>query len=226
MKKIIIAIDGYSACGKSTSAKMVASEIGYSYLDTGAMYRAVTLYFINNHIRLTNPKEVEQALNNIDVSFQFNTKTKQSETFLNGLNVEKKIRQMEVTQKVSPVSALPPVREKLVSEQQRLGKEKKIVMDGRDIGTNVFPEAELKVFMTADLNVRAQRRQEELIAKGQTLGLEKIIANLEERDRIDTTRTESPLRKADDAHLLDTTNLTIDSQVQYIIALYNEIVKE
>lgn len=225
MRKIIIAIDGYSGCGKSTTAKLVAAEIGYSYIDTGAMYRAATLYFLDNHVRLTNEKDVAEALNKIEIEFKVNTKTNESETFLNGLNVEKKIRKMRVTEHVSPVSALSAVRDKMVAQQQKMGKKKTVVMDGRDIGTNVFPDAELKFFMTADLTIRAQRRQAELNGKGQRVGLEDIIKNLEERDRIDTTRSESPLRKADDAHLLDTTNLTIESQVQYIIDHYNRVMK-
>ena len=223
MREIIIAIDGYSGCGKSTTAKLVAAEIDYSYIDTGAMYRATTLYFLENHVRLTNDKEVKEALDNIDIEFKVNAKTHESETFLNGLNVEKQIRKMRVTEHVSPVSALSAVRDKMVAQQQKMGKKKTVVMDGRDIGTNVFPEAELKFFMTADLTIRAQRRQAELNKKGQRVGLEDIIANLEERDRIDTTRSESPLRKAEDAHLLDTTNLTIEAQVQYIIDHYNRV---
>ncbi|MGD1839508.1 MAG: (d)CMP kinase [Thermonemataceae bacterium] len=219
MKKIIVAIDGYSACGKSTTAKLVAAQLNYAYIDTGAMYRAVTLYFIENHIALTNPKEVTQALRDINISFQPNPKTQRSDTYLNGINVENEIRKMYVTQQVSPVSAITEVRKTLVAEQQKMGKRKGVVMDGRDIGTTVFPEAEVKVFMDADLTVRAHRRQKELMEKGETLNLEEIVHNLKERDRIDTTREESPLRKAADAHYLDTTYMTIDEEVEYVLHL-------
>jgi len=223
--KIIIAIDGYSACGKSTTAIRVAKEIGYPYIDTGAMYRAVTLYFIRNFVTLTNDLEVEQALKHISIEFKINPKTKTQEVILNGLNVEKAIRTIEVSSKVSPVSALKQVRAKLTELQQKMGTQKGIVMDGRDIGTSVFPDAELKIFMDADVNIRATRRQEELLIKGERVSIEDVLANLEERDRIDTTRDESPLTRAEDAHLLDTTNLTIESQVQYVIDLYNRIIE-
>ena len=223
MKDIIIAIDGNSGCGKSTTAKMVAKELGYSYIDTGAMYRATTLYFLRNYVRLTNEKDVEAALGHITIEFIFNKKFQMTETYLNGLRVEKEIRGMEVANKVSEVAALPIVRRAMVKQQQEMGKKKAVVMDGRDIGTTVFPEAEFKIFMSADTKVRAARRQKELLLKGETVTLQEIIHNLEERDRIDSTRKESPLRKADDAYSLDTTNLTIDSQTQYILKLVGEL---
>ena len=225
MKDIIIAIDGSSGCGKSTTAKMVAKELGYSYIDTGAMYRATTLYFIRNYVRSTNQKEVESALKHITIEFVFNKKFECTETYLNGLRVEKEIRGMEVANKVSEVAALPIVRHEMVKQQQEMGKIRAVVMDGRDIGTTVFPDAEFKIFMAADTNVRAARRQKELLLKGETVTLQEIIHNLEERDRIDSTREESPLRKAEDAYALDTTNLTIDSQVQYILKLVREMRK-
>ncbi len=224
MKPIIIAIDGYSACGKSTTAKLVAERIEYAYVDTGAMYRAVTLYFLQNHTTLTNPKETKSALEKIKIDFRFNPKTGHSETFLNGLNVEKEIRTMEVTKSVSQVSALGEVRHSLVAQQREMGKKGGIVMDGRDIGTNVFPEAELKIFMTADMEVRAARRQQELLEKGQVVPLDEVIESIASRDQIDTTRKESPLRKAQDAIELDSTDRTIEEQVEFVIQKYNEII--
>ncbi len=217
--KIIIAIDGYSSCGKSTTAKIVASRLGYAYIDTGAMYRAVTLYFIENNISLTNPKEISRALQDIQISFHFNPKTGQNETFLNGLNVEKEIRKMFVSDLVSEVSAIPEVRHTMVSQQQKMGRKKGIVMDGRDIGTRVFPEAELKLFMTADLGLRAIRRQQELLEKKQLVNLDEIRQNLEHRDKIDSGRSESPLRKAEDALEIDTSFITIEEQVEMVLEL-------
>ncbi|MGK7390974.1 MAG: (d)CMP kinase [Candidatus Cyclobacteriaceae bacterium M2_1C_046] len=219
MKKITIAIDGYSACGKSTTAKALAAVLGYTYIDTGAMYRAVTLYFLDNYISLTNKKEILKALDNINISFKVNPDTGKSEACLNGLDVEKEIRKMRVTEKVSPVSAIPEVRKAMVAQQQKMGKGKGTVMDGRDIGTVVFPDAELKLFMTADINIRAARRQQELLDKGQMVELEKIKHNLAERDRIDSTREEGPLKKAEDAIYIDTSFITIDEQVDQIIEL-------
>lgn len=216
LRKIVIAIDGYSACGKSTTAKEVARVLGYRYIDSGAMYRAVTLYFLENHVALSNPKEVQKALNAIHVSFKVNAKGI-SETYLNNLNVEKEIRRMRISNNVSPVSAIKEVRVAMVAQQRRMGKEKGIVMDGRDIGTVVFPDAELKFFMTADMLVRAFRRQLELLEKDMLVDLDDVIKNIEERDRIDTTRAESPLRKADDAIVIDTTHITIDEQVDEVI---------
>lgn len=217
-KKIIIAIDGYSACGKSTTAKQVASVLGYRYIDTGAMYRAVTLFFLDHHIALTNPKEVSKALQQIHITFKVNSKNI-SETYLNGLNVERQIRSMRVSESVSPVSTIKDVRMMLVEQQRRMGKEKGVVMDGRDIGTVVFPQAELKLFMTADVLVRAFRRQRELLNRAQLADLDEVIDNLLRRDKIDTSRTESPLRQAEDAIVIDTTHISIDEQVDEVIRM-------
>jgi CMP/dCMP kinase len=219
MNKIVIAIDGYSSCGKSTTAKALAAQLGYSYIDSGAMYRAVTLYFLQNYIELTNPKAIEKALEAIDIKFVFNQELNKSETFLNGLNIENEIRQMYVSDNVSEVSAIPVVRHAMVLQQQRLGRKKGVVMDGRDIGTTVFPDAELKIFMTSDMFIRAKRRQDEYLANEILVEFEEVIKNLEKRDLIDTTRDESPLRKADDAFLLDNTYMTIEEQVEYVFEL-------
>jgi CMP/dCMP kinase len=218
LKKIVIAIDGYSACGKSTTAKQVAGVLGYRYIDSGAMYRAVTLFFLDHHIALTNPKEVSKALQQIQISFKVNSKNV-SETFLNGLNVENQIRKMKISENVSQVSTLKDVRMALVEQQRRMGKEKGVVMDGRDIGTVVFPHAELKLFMSADILVRAFRRQKELLDRGQLVDLDDVIDNLLQRDKIDTGRAESPLRQADDAVVIDTTHISIDEQVDEVIRL-------
>lgn len=219
MKKIIIAIDGYSACGKSTTAKVVASLLNYAYIDTGAMYRAVTLYFLDHYIDITNPKSVAKALSEIDIRFHPNPKNNENETYLNGLKVEGEIREMRVAEKVSEVSAIKEVRVAMVAQQQKLGKHKGVVMDGRDIGTVVFPGAELKVFMTADFDVRAERRQKELLEKGELVELDLVKENLAMRDQIDTSRKESPLAKADGAIEIDTTHVTFDEQVEQIIHL-------
>jgi cytidylate kinase len=221
MKKIIIAIDGYSACGKSTTAKMVASRLGYIYIDSGAMYRAVTLYFCENHISSTNPHQVAQALANIHIQFVHNPKNEKNETYLNGSNVEEEIRKMYISGKVSEVSAISEVRKAMVYLQQQMGKKRGLVMDGRDIGTCVFPDAELKIFMTADIMIRAQRRQEELLEKNETVDIDEIIKNLQMRDHLDTTRKENPLRMAEDAYLLDNTSITIEEQIEYVISLAN-----
>jgi cytidylate kinase len=218
LKKIVIAIDGYSACGKSTTAKQVASVLGYRYIDTGAMYRAVTLYFLDHHVALTNPKEVVKALQQIQITFKVNSKNV-SETYLNGLNVERQIRNMRVSEHVSEVSTIRDVRLALVEQQRRMGREKGVVMDGRDIGTVVFPQAELKLFMTADVLVRAFRRQKELLDRKQLVDLDEVIDNLLQRDKIDTERAESPLRQADDAVVIDTTHISIDEQVDEVIRL-------
>ncbi|HEY0769803.1 MAG TPA: (d)CMP kinase [Sphingobacteriaceae bacterium] len=218
IKKIVIAIDGYSACGKSTTAKQVAAILGYRYIDTGAMYRAVTLYFLDHHIALTNPKEIAKALQQINISFKVNSRNV-SETYLNGLNVENDIRKMRVSENVSQVSAIKDVRVFLVDQQRRMGKEKGVVLDGRDIGTVVFPTAELKVFMTAEVLVRAFRRQRELLEKNNMVDLDEVVDNLLQRDKIDTTRAESPLRQADDALVIDTTHITIDEQVDEVVRL-------
>lgn len=218
MRKITIAIDGYSACGKSTTAREVARELGYKYIDSGAMYRAVTHYFLEHHISLTNPREVVRALENIKVTFVVNSKGV-SETFLNGVNVEREIRKMKISEQVSQVSAVREVRIAMVEQQRKMGKDRGVVMDGRDIGTVVFPTAELKIFLTADILVRAFRRQKELLERDDLVDIDTIIENLKQRDKIDSSRTESPLRKADDAVGLDTTYITIDEQVDEAIRL-------
>ncbi len=218
MRKIIIAIDGYSACGKSTTAKETARILGYRYIDTGAMYRAVTLYFLDHHVSLTNPKEVAKALGQIQITFRVN-KAGLSETYLNGLNVEKEIRDMRVSESVSQVSAIPAVRHDMVEQQRRMGKDRAVVMDGRDIGTVVFPDAELKLFMGADILIRAFRRQKELLSRDEMVDIDTIIDNLLKRDEIDSTRKESPLRKADDAMELDTTYITVAEQVDEVVRL-------
>lgn len=213
---MVIAIDGYSACGKSTTAKEVARILGYRYIDSGAMYRAVTLFFLDNHVSLSNPKEITKALSQIHISFKVNSKGA-SETYLNNLNVEKEIRKMRISEKVSPVSAVKDVRIAMVEQQRRMGKEKAIVMDGRDIGTVVFPNAELKFFMTADMVVRAIRRQKELLENDKLVDLDDVIENIAQRDKIDTTRKESPLRQAVDAIVIDTTHITIEEQVDEVV---------
>jgi CMP/dCMP kinase len=222
MRKIIIAIDGYSGCGKSTTAKRLATRLNYLYIDTGAMYRAVTLYFLDHFVSLSNPKDVTKALESIQLQFHTNPTNLANEIFLNGLNVEEEIRKMYVSEQVSHVSALFEVRQMLVEQQRRLAKKGGVVMDGRDIGTNVFPNAELKIFVTADIQVRAARRQSELLEKGQEVDLDDIVKNLEERDHIDTTRKQNPLVRANDAHILDTTYITIEEQVDYVVNLYIE----
>jgi cytidylate kinase len=219
MKKIIIAIDGYSACGKSTTAKIVASKLGYAYIDTGAMYRATTLYFHQHYVNITDPKAIHKALENINITFIYNPKANRNETYLNGLNVEDEIRKMYISEQVSEVSAIKEVRKYMVALQQKMGKKKGLVMDGRDIGTAVFPSAELKIFMQADMHVRAFRRQQELLEKKQVVGIEEIIENITKRDLLDTTREEGPLRKAEDAYVLDTTHMTVDEQVDFVINL-------
>lgn len=218
MRKIIVAIDGHSACGKSTTAKEVAKILGYLYVDSGAMYRAVTVYFLEHHIAITNPREVARALSDIKVSCKINPQG-MTETYLNGLNAESKIRKMEVAEQVSQISAIKEVRTAMVEEQRRLGKKKGIVMDGRDIGTVVFPEAELKLFLTADLLVRAFRRQKELLERDELVDLDDVIDNLKYRDQHDTARKVSPLVKAKDAIIIDTTHITIDEQVDEVIRL-------
>jgi len=218
MRKIIVAIDGYSACGKSTTAKETARILGYRYIDSGAMYRAMTLYFLEHHVSLTNPKEIEKALGQVKISFQVNT-SGGTVTFLNGVNVEREIRDMRVSEFVSQVSTIQAVRHAMVDQQRRMGKERAIVMDGRDIGTVVFPDAELKLFMKADILVRAFRRQKELLAQDEMVDVDTIVENLLKRDEIDSTRKESPLRKATDAIEIDTTNITIDEQVDSVVRL-------
>ncbi len=222
MQKITIAVDGYSSCGKSTTAKKVAARLGYSYIDTGAMYRAVTLYFHQHLITLTNEKEINNALNNINIEFRRNAKDGRNETFLNGLNVEDEIRKLYIANKVSEVSTIPQVRHAMVAQQRQMGKKKGVVLDGRDIGTVVFPDAELKIFMTADPIIRANRRQIELNEKGDFVDIEEIIENIKKRDLLDTTRQESPLRRADDAIDIDTSYMTLDEQVELVCILADE----
>ncbi len=222
MQKITIAVDGYSSCGKSTTAKKVAKKLGYSYIDTGAMYRAVTLYFLEHHITYSNDKEVEKALENIHIEFRRNPNDGRNETFLNGLNIEDEIRKLYIANQVSEVSAIAAVRHAMVAQQRRMGRKKGVVMDGRDIGTVVFPDAELKIFMTADPIIRANRRQIELAERGDLVDLEDIIENIKKRDLIDTTRKESPLRKADDAIEIDTSYMTLDEQVEVVCILADE----
>jgi len=219
MKKVVIAIDGYSACGKSSTAKELAKILNYTYIDSGAMYRAVTLYFHRHHVRITNNREVEEALAEINIEFVKNEKSGKNDTFLNNLNVEDEIRKMYISDKVSEVSSIKQVREAMVAQQRKLGKRKGVVMDGRDIGTVVFPDAELKIFMIADIYVRAGRRQAELMDKDQIIDLDEIIANLKKRDHLDTTRDVSPLVKAKDATTVDTTFLTFEEQVDDILSL-------
>lgn len=226
MKKITIAIDGYSSCGKSTMAKDLAREVGYIYVDTGAMYRSVTLYAMRNDLfnadGSINTGELEQKMGEINISFRLNSETGRPDTYLNGELVEKDIRTMEVSARVSPIAALPFVREALVARQQAMGKEKGIIMDGRDIGTVVFPDAELKIFVTASAEVRAQRRYDELKAKGMPADFDDILKNVKERDYIDSHREVSPLRKADDAIELDNSNMTIAEQKAWLMQKFNE----
>ena len=212
--KIIITIDGWSACGKSTLAKQLAKELGYIYVDSGAIYRAITLYFLRNHVDWTDKKEVKQALKEISLSFVYNPKSETSEIYLNDENVEYVIRDLVVAEKVSDVAAIKEVREYAVAQQQEMGKKRGIVMDGRDIGTVVFPDAELKIFMTADNAVRVERRFKELYEKNPNITIEEVKTNLELRDYIDSHREISPLKKAEDAIVLDNTRLTEKEQLQ------------
>ena len=223
-KKIIIAIDGWSSCGKSTLAKELAKDLGYLYVDSGAMYRAITLYFLRNHVDWTDRSEVKKALNEISLEFVYNEKSQQSEMHLNEENVEYVIRDLVVAEKVSDVAAIKEVRKFAVEQQQVMGKKKGIIMDGRDIGTVVFPKAELKIFLTADNAVRVERRFKELFEKNPNITIEEIKANLEMRDYIDSNREESPLRKADDAILVDNTNLTAKETIQKVEKLARKII--
>ncbi len=229
MKKIIVAIDGYSSCGKSTMAKDLAHEVGYIYVDTGAMYRSVTLFAMRNNLfgkdGNIDTTKLEKLLPDVKISFKLNPDNGRPEACLNDEVVEKEIRSLEVSQHVSPIAALPFVRAKLVEQQQAMGKEKGIVMDGRDIGTVVFPEAELKIFVTASAEIRAERRFNELQAKGMPADMDAILKNVKERDYIDTHRETSPLRKADDALVLDNSHLTIDEQKLWLMEKFNEKTK-
>lgn len=230
-KRIIIAIDGYSSTGKSTMAKALAKRIGYAYIDTGAMYRAVALYCLDNGMVASDGEIDEEALagslDRISIEFKVNEETGRSETYLNGTNVEKEIRDMRVSGIVSNVAKIAFVRRALVAQQQAMGKEKGIVMDGRDIGTVVFPDAEMKVFVDASAEVRARRRYDELRAKGNaSVKYEDVLHNVTERDRIDSTRDESPLRKAEDAAVLDNSTMTIEEQNEWLYDLYCKISAE
>ena len=229
MKKITIAIDGFSSCGKSTMAKALARNIGYLYFDSGAMYRAVALYCMQNG--LINGEEIDtcalrDCLDNIHISFEADPETKNSITFLNGVNVEHEIRTLEVSRFVSKVAALDFVRSAMVDQQREMGKQKGIVMDGRDIGTTVFPDAEMKVFVTASAEVRAQRRYDELAARGDNPDYNDILENVLQRDHIDQTREVSPLRKADDAMLLDNSDLTREEQMNWLVETFNKLTSE
>ncbi|MBL0272846.1 MAG: (d)CMP kinase [Chitinophagaceae bacterium] len=223
-KKIIITIDGWSSCGKSTLAKQLAKELGYVYVDSGAMYRAVTLYFLRNNIDLAEKKEVKKALKDINLEFVFNPKSNNSEIYLNGENVEYLIRDLIIAEKVSDVAALKEVRALAVAQQKKMGAKKGIVMDGRDIGTVVFPKAELKIFMTADNAVRVQRRFKELYEKNPNVTIEEVKDNLEMRDYIDSHREVSPLRKANDALEIDNTHLTEQEQFQKALVMVRKLI--
>ncbi len=227
MKKITIAIDGHSSCGKSTMAKDLAREVGYIYVDTGAMYRSVTLFALRNGLFTAdgiNEDELRRRMPEIHISFKFNAETGRPDTYLNGELVEQDIRTMEVSNHVSPIAALGFVREAMVAQQQQMGKDKGVVMDGRDIGTTVFPNAELKIYVTASAEVRAQRRYDELKAKGMEADFDEILKNVQERDYIDSHREVSPLRKADDAIELDNSHMTIAEQKQWLLDRFNEAV--
>lgn len=227
-KKIIIAVDGFSSCGKSTFAKAIAARLGYIFIDTGAMYRAVTLYALEHGaIRSgeVDERQVVALLDRIDISFRFNPARGASDIYVNGTPVEERIRTIEVSECVSRVSAIPEVRRKLVAMQQAAGSTRGVVMDGRDIGTVVFPDAELKLFMTADPAVRARRRYDELTAKGQQVTLEEIERNVRERDKADMSRAISPLRQADDAIVLDNSRMTVDEQMEWFVRLFDETTK-
>ena len=219
MKRIIIAIDGYSSCGKSTLAKALAKSLHYAYVDTGAMYRAVTLYLLENDVDINDLAEVREALTKIEIHFERTAKG--NHVFLNGQDVETQIRTMRVSEMVSPVSTISDVRRALVAQQKRMGRRKGIVMDGRDIGTVVFPEAELKIFLTADTDIRTQRRFNEMKARGEETDFEVVRNNLTERDLIDSNRADSPLRQANDAILIDNSYMTPDEQLQTVLDLVN-----
>jgi cytidylate kinase len=222
--RIIITIDGWSSCGKSTLARQLAKKLGYLYIDSGAMYRAITLYFLRNHVDWTSPEEVHEALGEIDLEFRFNEKVERSEMYLNGENVEFVIRDLVVAEKVSEIAAIREVREFAVAQQRKMGKKKGIVMDGRDIGTVVFPKAELKIFMTADNAIRVERRFRELFEKNPNITIEEVKNNLEMRDYIDSNREVSPLRKAEDALTLDNSNITPEEQLKLALGWVKAVV--
>ena len=222
MKKIIITIDGWSSCGKSTLARGLAKELTYVYIDSGAMYRAITLFFLRHHIDWSDTQAVASHLAEVSLEFHPNAHTGQSEIYLNGENVEYVIRDLVVAEKVSEVAALGPVRTFAVAQQRKMGDRKGIVMDGRDIGTTVFPKAELKIFMTADNAVRVERRFKELYAKNPNITIDEVKANLEMRDYIDSHRAISPLRQAEDAVLLDNSYMTMEEQLEWALKLVHE----
>lgn len=223
---LVIAMDGHSSCGKSSTAKKLAAELSYVFVDTGAMYRAVALYFYRNHLSLDNLAEIEKELKLIHVDFRFNSEKKASDTYLNGENVESEIRKQYISEYVSQVSSITPVRKAMVALQQKMGQKGGIVMDGRDIGTVVFPQADIKIYMTAKAEIRAARRKAELDAKGEEVSFEEILENLKMRDQLDMNRTEGPLKKADDAIVLDTSNTSFEEQVQFILDLVNQKIKQ
>ena len=226
MNNIIITIDGWSSCGKSTLARQLAKSLGYVYIDSGAMYRAITLYFLRNHINWVDKNQVTVALDNINIEFRFNNISQQTETYLNGENVEYVIRDLVIAEKVSEIAAIKEIRAFAVAQQQKMGEKKGIVMDGRDIGTTVFPNAELKIFMTAEITVRVQRRFLEMQEKNPNISLDDVKANLEMRDFIDSNREVSPLRKAHDAIEIDNTHININNQLNIALELANKILKK
>ena len=223
IKKIIITIDGWSSCGKSTLAKQLAKSLGYVYIDSGAMYRAITLYFLRNHSDWTDPADVKEALKNITLHFEYNPKSEQSEIFLNEENVEYVIRDLVIAEKVSEVASVAAIRTFAVAQQQKMGIKKGLVMDGRDIGTTVFPDAQLKIFMTASISVRVDRRFNEMSLKNPYVKMEEVKTNLEMRDHIDSHREVSPLRQADDAILIDNTHISIEEQLDIALKLVAKI---
>ena len=228
-KKIIIAIDGHSSCGKSTLAKSLARELEYIYIDSGAMYRAVTLFALRNGLivnrEILNKNELIERLKEVQITFEWDSKTEKNITFMNGENIEDEIRRTEVSNNVSPISTIPEIRLEMVKQQRENGKNKGIVMDGRDIGTVVFPDAELKLFMTASPEIRAERRYVELKEKGVEVDFDEILANVEERDSIDSSREASPLKKANDARVLDNSNLSREEQLEWALNKANEIIE-
>lgn len=226
MKQIVVALDGYSSCGKSSTAKKVAAALSYAFIDSGAMYRAVALYFLQNKVDISDINSVKKALNEVHVSFVFNPERQASDVYLNGENVEQEIRKMYISEFVSSVSSIPEVRHAMVAQQKKMGELKGIVMDGRDIGTVVFPQAEVKVFMTAEPLIRAKRRQLELEQKGEFLPIEEILENLRKRDEIDSTRSEGPLKKAEDAIELDTSEKTMEQQVEFVLQQVYRVLNE
>ena len=227
MQKITIAIDGYSSCGKSTLAKALAHKLGYHYIDTGAMYRAVTWYALQHqlidHNHQVHSNDLISALPELEISFELNPATHHSDVLLNGQNIEREIRTMKVSDHVSKVSAIREVREKMVSMQRKMGKSKGVIMDGRDIGTHVFPKAELKLFMTADPDVRAKRRQDEFSSKGQYFSIEEVKHSLLQRDHEDINRKESPLIKAEDAVVIDNSDLSREEQLEFVLKLVSDL---